>query len=358
MKAWSWILLIIATILVKFASTQPLWVEENYSKSIYPLISKFQRSLFGWMPFSIGDLFYAFLIIVVIFKTGQFIKYLGKKKINRQYLLNGLKQIIFFFLFVYVFFYSLWGLNYNRKGITYQLNLEIKKYTLQDLDSITNLLLQRMNYYAAVVDMKQRDSLNKKKTLFEKTTEAYLYANNNYPFLNYESQSIKPSLYSYLGNYFGFQGYYNPFSGEGQVNTTIPRFLEPYVSAHEVGHQLGYAKESEANFVGYLACKSYPNNSFRYSAYMDMFNYAIIELDRKDSVLAKSYFEKAHPQVKKDFEEYKAFFKKYKNPIEPVINWMYDGYLQANDQPEGKRTYNMVVAFLISYYKKYGKEAL
>ena len=358
MKAWSWILLIIAAILIKFASTQPLWVEENYSKSIYPLISKFQRSIFGWMPFSVGDLFYGFLIIVVIFKTGQFIKYLVKKKINRLYFLNGLKQILFFFLFVYVFFYSLWGLNYNRNGISYQLNLEVKKYTLQDLDTVTNLLQERLNYYASIVDMKQRDSLNKKKTLFEKTTEAYLYVNNTYPFLSYEPQSIKPSIYSYLGNYFGFQGYYNPFSGEGQVNTTIPSFLEPYVSAHEVGHQLGYAKENEANFVGYLACKSYPNNSFRYSTYFDMFHYALIEIGRRDSVLAKSYSEKVHPQVKKDFEEYKAFFKKYKNPIEPVITWMYDGYLQANDQPEGKRTYNMVVAFLIAYYKKYGKEAI
>ena len=49
---------------------------------------------------------------------------------------------------------------------------------------------------------------------------------------------------------------------------------------------------------------------------------------------------------------------KYRNPVEPVISWIYDGYLQANDQPEGKRSYNQVVAFLIAYYKKFGKEAL
>lgn len=358
MKAWSWILLIIAAITIKFVSTEPLWIEEKYSTGLYPLISKVQRSIFGWIPFSVGDLFYAFLILIIIFKTVQFIKYIYRKKINRQYLLNGLKQVLFFFLFVYVFFYGLWGLNYNRKGISYQLNLEVRKYTVQEIDTITNLLQRQLNFYADTISLMQRDSFNRKKTLFEKATEAYLYANNSYPFLSYEPQSIKPSLFSYLGNYFGFQGYYNPFSGEGQVNTTIPRFLEPFVSTHEVAHQLGYAKENEANFVAFIACKSYPNNTYRYSMYFDMYLYAITELDKRDSVLARSYNENLHPQAKKDIDEYRRFLMKYRNQVEPIISWIYDGYLQANDQPEGKKTYNMVVAFLIAYYKKFGADAV
>ena len=358
MKAWSWLLLIVMAILVKFASTQAVWVEDNYSNGLYPIISKIQRSIFGWIPFSIGDLFYAFLVFIILFKTVQFIKYLFKGKINRQYLLSGLKQLLFLFLFVYVFFYGLWGLNYSRKGISYQLNLEVKKYSTPDIDTVAGIIQERLNLYAANIDLKQRDSFNKKRTLFEKATESYLYADNVYPFLSYDPQSIKPSLFSYLGNYFGFQGYYNPFSGEAQVNTTIPRFLEPFVSAHEVAHQLGYAKENEANFVAYLACKSYPNNTYRYSMYFDMYLYVINELDYRDSVLANGYRDKLHPQVTKDIDEYRSFIRKYRNQVEPIISWVYNGYLQANDQPEGKRTYNMVVAYLIAYYKKYGKESL
>ena len=185
-----------------------------------------------------------------------------------------------------------------------------------------------------------------------------MYAQNNYPFLHYEPQSIKPSLFSYLGNYFGFQGYYNPFSGEAQVNTTIPRFLEPYVSAHEIAHQVGYGKENEANFVAFLACKSYPNNTYRYSVYFDMYLYAVSELGRQDSLLAKTYQGQLHPQPKKDIEEYREFFRRYRNRIEPIISSIYEGYLQANNQPEGKRAYNQVVAFLIAYYKKFGADAL
>ena len=168
MKAWSWILLITTVILIKIASTQSLWIEENYSNGIYRYISKFQRSIFGWIPFSIGDLFYAFLVLVIIFKTVQFIKYIFKKKVNRLYLLSGLKQVIFFFLFVYLFFYGLWGLNYNRKGISYQLNLEMKKYSLQEIDTLTDLLQQRLNFYADTIDLKQRDSFNKRRSFLKK----------------------------------------------------------------------------------------------------------------------------------------------------------------------------------------------
>jgi hypothetical protein len=165
-------------------------------------------------------------------------------------------------------------------------------------------------------------------------------------------------MFSYLGNYLGFQGYYNPFSGEGQVNTTIPRFLEPFVTTHEIAHQLGYARENEANFVAFLACRSFPSPGFRYSLYFDMFNYSVGELGRRDTARSKGYLRNLHPQVVRDIDEFRDFYRRYKNPVEPIISWGYGHYLKANNQPGGKQTYNEVVAWLIAYYKKFGKDAL
>ncbi|MFI5187966.1 MAG: DUF3810 family protein, partial [Chitinophagales bacterium] len=149
-----------------------------------------------------------------------------------------------------------------------------------------------------------------------------------------------------------------PFSGEGQVNTTIPVFEQPFVACHEIGHQVGYGKENEANFAGFLACRLHPSPVFRYSVYFDMYNYAINEFYRSDSVRAKKYLDSLHPQVKKDYEELRKFFKKYQNPIEPIITWIYGKYLQANNQPSGKRTYSEVIAFLIAFQRKYGVQSL
>ena len=358
MKSWSWVLLVVLTILIKWVSWYPDWVERNYSLGIYPVIAKFQRTLFGWIPFSIGDLFYGFLVIVILYKTFNLIKTLVKRRFNRVYFMNGLQQVFFFILFVYVFFNLFWGLNYNRKGIASQLKLEVKQYSLADLDTLTGVIQARANHYAGLVSEAKRDSFDKKRSLFTGAVEAFGDAERQYPFLTYRHRSIKPSLYSYLGNYLGFQGYYNPFSGEAQVNTTVPRFLEPYVTTHEIAHQLGYAKENEANFVGYLASKNSASDVFRYSVYYDMYNYALGEIFRRDTVLARSFQDKAHPQVKQDQKAFRDFYHRYRNPVEPVIMWGYGHFLKANNQPAGKRSYNEVVSWLIAFYKKFGVDAL
>jgi hypothetical protein len=358
MKAWSWVVLILLVVLIKLSSLYSGFIEQFYSNGFYPAISKIQRFLFGWLPFSLGDVLYGFFILVIIIKIWQLAKVLVKREYSRQYFLEGLKQLVFFCLFVYVFFYLFWGLNYSRKGIVTQLDLRMTKYSLSELDTLTNVLEQRLNHYAGLVQPAQRDSFYKKRNLFLETYEAYKLANSHYSFLNYHPRSIKPSLFSYAGNILGFEGYYNPFSGEGQVNTTIPVFLQPFVACHEIGHQVGYGKENEANFAGFLACRLHPSSFFRYSVYFEMYNYSISALKKYDSVKAKNYIDGLHPQVKSDYEEIKRFFSKYQNPIEPVITWIYGKYLQANNQPSGKRTYSEVIAFLIAYQKKFGKESL
>lgn len=358
MKIWSWVLLIVITILIKWASWYPGWVERNYSQGVYPIIARAQRFLFGWIPFSVGDLFYAFVTIVILYKVIKFFKLLFRKQLNRRYFVVALQQGIFILLFMYVFFNLLWGLNYNRRGIAYQLNLDVRPYTLPDLDTLTQIMQSRANYYAGFVTQAQRDSFDKKSRLFNSAVEAFKEVEKKYSFLKYAPKSIKPSFFSYLGNYLGFQGYYNPFSGEGQVNTTVPRFLEPYVTTHEMAHQLGYGKENEANFVGFLACLAYNSNAFRYSVYYDMYNYSIGEVYRRDTALAKSFQQKAHPQVIRDQKEFRDFYRRYRNPIEPIVMWGYGHFLKANNQPAGKRSYNEVVAWLIAYYKKFGTAAL
>jgi hypothetical protein len=279
---------------------------------------------------------------------------LFQKKLTRGYFVSALQQAIFFFLFVYVFFNLLWGLNYNRQGISSQLGIEVKKYSLADLDTLATAIQQKLNDYAAKVTEAQRDSFARKRDLFREGKLVYQNAAKKYPFLAYHPASVKPSLFSYAGNYLGFQGYYNPFSGEAQVNTTVPRFIEPFVTAHEIAHQLGYGKENEANFVAFLACREVESPVYKYSLYFDLYNYAANEIYKRDTVLSKAFYKKLHPQVVKDIETLSRFYKAYKNPVEPIITWSYGHFLKANNQPGGKLTYNEVVAWLIAYYKKYG----
>jgi hypothetical protein len=185
--------------------------------------------------------------------------------------------------------------------------------------------------------------------------EAYRAAEKIYPFLRYQPVSLKPSIWSWVGNYMGFTGYYNPFTGEAQVNTLVPKFLQPFTTCHEVAHQLGYAKEMEANFVSYLAATTSQDTLLQYSVYLDLFMYSNRNLFEIDSLVAKEYRKQLIPAVQSDLKEWKAFNKKYRNPVEPLFRWVYGKYLERNQQPQGVLSYDEVTSFIIAWYRKYGK---
>jgi hypothetical protein len=172
--------------------------------------------------------------------------------------------------------------------------------------------------------------------------------------MRYEPASLKTSLWGWLGNYSGFTGYYNPFTGEAQVNTTVPKFLQPFIACHEVAHQVGYAKEMEANFVGYLAATASDDTLFHYSVYLDLFTYANRNLFFIDSAAAKLYRKELLPSVVNDLKEWREFTRRHHGPLEPIVRWVYGKYLERNQQPMGILSYDEVTAFIISFYKKFG----
>lgn len=344
-------------IIIKTLSFFPEAIEKYYTYGFYSFFSKLLRLFTGWIPFSIGDVFYSLLIAYIIYQLIVFIRNF-RKYFHLPLLKKALLRIAFIGLGVYVIFYSFWGLNYYRTGISGQLGLKDTTYSSQDLDTLITLLQQQLNTNAAQLTGAMRDSFANRKNLFENGIQAYKSAESKYPFLKYNMQSVKPLLFSYLMNYWGVQGYYNPFTGEAQVNTTIPVFILPFVVSHEMSHQLGYGKENEANFVSYIVNKTHPSVLFRYSEYLELYDYSWGELRLADSIRAIHFDSLLHPTVIKDLKIYKAFYEKYRSPIQPVINWIYGNYLKANNQPAGNRSYSEVVRWLIAYYKKYGKEAI
>ena len=345
--------LIFIIILIKLAANYPSWVENSYSNQIYSGFSHFLRLLFGWLPFSFGDILYLVAILWLTWKVIKFFNLLFTKRLSWKWLKEGAVKTLFICIIIYIIFNLVWGLNYNREGIASQLNLRITKVDTAELKQLQFLLLQKVN--------ESKQSLILSHTpyppdneMFKRAEACYLEAAKTYPFLKYKSYSVKTSLYGWWGNYLGFTGYYDPFTGEAQVNTTVPAFMRPYTTCHEIAHQVGYAKEEEANFVGYLAILSSKDTLFHYSAYLDLFVYANREVYFIDSNSARSAAKLLSPAVKKDIREWREFLKRHKNPFEPVIQWLYGNYLRANKQPRGMNSYNEVIVDLIAYYKKFG----
>jgi hypothetical protein len=332
----------------------PEYVERYYSGVIYPGISHIQRILFGWLPFSVGDILYALAIIWLIQQLVKWIRAVRRKQVNRSYLKKSGILTATVLLGVYCLFNLLWGLNYNRYGIDYQLKLESSDYEKGDLLAVTRQLAERMNALQPG-SREPRKQLHRKRRLFNGAKVAYGFLREQQPLFTYSYPSIKPSLYSYIGNYLGFTGYYNPFTGEAQVNTTVPVFVRPFTTCHEIGHQLGYAKESEANFAAYLSGTASKDTAFLYSIYFEMYAYAARYLYYSDSVALKQINASLSRGVKSDVQELRQFLRRYDTPIETAIDRLYSQFLKANEQPSGRMSYNEVVGMLIAYYRKEGR---
>jgi hypothetical protein len=352
-----WIVLIIVATAIKIFSLFPSAVERYYSLGLYPVISRVQRICFGWLPFSVGDLFYLFVLIYLIYGLVSLIRIIRHKKFGIPIFFVLIRRLFFASLMIYIVFNLLWGLNYNRLGIAYQMQVPEQKYSTGDLQSLVELIVGQLNGLDSMAAL-NRNQIKNKKTLFAASIQSYHNLSSANKIFSYPSPSVKSSLFSYVGDWLGFTGYYNPFSGEAQVNTTVPLFIQPFTTCHEIGHQLGYARENEANIAGYLSAKSSDDAAFKYSVYFDLYLYAGSELYLRDSILLKPLRAELRPEVRKDFRELQQFWKEFNNPVEPYIRRLYGKYLKANQQPQGIMSYNEVIAWLIAYYKKYGAAAI
>jgi hypothetical protein len=345
--------LIIIALAIKLVSLRTDWIEKYYSTGIYPRIAKIQRLITGSIPFSIGDILYGIWMIMLILFVFRFIRDLVTARLERGYFWLATAKNFTKLLWIYIFFNLLWGLNYNRYGIADQLGLKEEKYGKEEVMQLTQELIAKVN--ASRLEMGDSFQYPSRTAIYDSVAKAYSELSVQYPYLKYENRSVKSSLYGKLGNKFGFLGYYNPFSGEAQLNVRIPDFLLPFVATHEVAHQLGYAYENEANFVGYLASTTAKQPMFHYSVYFDLFMYANGELAQYDSAQAKNNYKQFDTLVRRDVRELREYYKLNKNPFEPIIRMLYGEFLKINNQPKGINSYNEVVGALLAYRRKFGK---
>ncbi len=337
-------------ILVKWIGSYPEIVERYYSNGIYPPISRLLRVVFGWIPFSIGDIFYSILVLLAIRYCYRNWKSIKKKPIML------LKDIVVAFSIVYFAFHLLWGMNYYRLPITDKLGIE-KEYTTEQLAGFTAYLVEKTNQYQFEITGDSTDAVTipySREEIFQMTEEGYSILKKQYPNFEYKSPSLKASLFSLPLTYMGYGGYLNPFSNEAQVNGITPLFRLPTVSGHEVGHQLGYAAEDVTNFIGFLVTVTNEDPYFKYAAYHHSLGYCLSDLKRRDEATFKEVVETLHPGVKKNFKEIADFWERYKNPLEPVFKSIFNTFLKANNQEEGIKSYSSVVGLLISYHNKNG----
>jgi hypothetical protein len=336
---------------VALASHYPAFIEQYYTHRLFVCISGFLRLLFNYIPFSVGDLGYAALVVWAIYGIGVCIKatFKCKFKLLGTYLLKGILtlQVLFFM------FYILWGLNYSRQPAYQVLNLRDTSYSMSDVHNVATMLLDSLNTTRAQLKSPELQTGNTQ--LFAASAIAVNQLKKQYLHVSGYNPHVKGSIFTPLINYMGTSGYNNPFTGEAQMNTQMPVFDRPVTACHEMAHQLGFAREDEANFIGFLAGSRSADVLQRYSAYYLASQEFLYYLRRRDSIIYKQLKLQFSPQVKADFKTDSVYWTRYEGKLEHLTGSFYNAFLKVNKQPDGLRTYNRMIILTIAYYRHHQK---
>ncbi len=335
---------IIALQILKFF---PNFIETYYSTGLFPYLSRMSRFLFGWIPFSIGDVFYLLITILALRWVYKNIKRIHKDAL--QFFIHIAATLSL----VYFIFNLLWGFNYYRVPLHQTLNLNTD-YTTEQLISTTKRLIiksNEMHRQLGFADSVKVELPFTHNEIFKKSVNGYKNLSKKHPNLSYSTLSLKKSSWSLGLTYMGYSGYYNPFSGEAQVNNKIKTYKFPVVSCHEQAHQLGYAAENEANFIAALATINNDDPFIQYTGYIFALRYCVNEIARRDLDTYHDILKTINPGILKSYKEMRDFWESYENPFEVISKAFWNQFLLANNQTKGINSYSYMVALVVNYYE-------
>tara|TARA_R110002049_G_scaffold3795_3_gene27482 strand:+ start:10010 stop:11089 length:1080 start_codon:yes stop_codon:yes gene_type:complete len=336
-------------LLVKLLGQFPEFIERYYSNGLYPYISKLFRYVLGWLPFSFGDLVYALAIIYIIRWL------IVNRNRLRKDTIHWFSDLFSALAIVYFAFHLFWGMNYYRLPLHKSLELEAD-YTTEQLIAVTEKLILKTNTLHISIsknDSTKVDVPYSKTDIMKMAADGYDGLKKEFPHLAYHPRSVKKSLFSYPLTYMGFSGYLNPLTNEAQVDGLIPVYKFPTTTSHEIAHQLGFAAENEANFIGCLAAINNDDVYFEYAGYAFALRFCLNEIYRRDEALYEAIVKNVNYGILENYKEVRTFWENYENPFEPVFKKTYSSYLKANKQDKGMQSYNYVVALYVNYFENF-----
>ena len=251
-------------------------------------------------------------------------------------------------LVLYISFKLLWGLNYSRPSVSTELTIRNDKYNVKELVILSNFFIDRLNELQPKINPKQTYTL---KEIKEKSVLAYQEMAKKQAFFRYQVPSLKAALSGWATSTIGIEGYYNPLTAEANLNTLLPAWVLPFVACHEISHQLGVAREDEANLVGYLTSVNSKDVNFRYSANYNMLRYLLLEVRIKSPEDYEGLYKKITPGVLANFKAEREFWSSYNSEMSGYMSVAFDKFLKLNNQKKGIESYQNIVIWLWNLHK-------
>ncbi len=254
-----------------FAPIPAALVEGWYSRGLYRLVQPVVATLSGLVPFALFDL------VLLGVAAATFVLLLRILLRPRTQGPRSLARLLSLWAAVVIVFALTWGLNFRRVPLRESARFDGSRLTPERVRALAERTVRVLNETHAALPASWPDDAVMHDSLaahFGEAAEA---------FAGWRPALARPkaTLLGYYMPRIAMNGYYLSLFHEVAINPELLPFERPYVLAHEWAHGLGHANESEAAYVGWLACDRAPAWA-RYSAWMRVLDYLMDDLPREE----------------------------------------------------------------------------
>lgn len=320
-----------------------------YSKNIYPLISYVLSLFSSWFPFAIGDLFIFLSIVgVVVYPIYGRIKRVPWKK--------TLLQDAEYLLWIYVWFYLAWGLNYSQPNFYQRTKIPYTAYTPENFRAFVTEYIDSLNSSYVPVKGIDKDKVREETVrLYYQLSDSLGVHHPPHPYLRVKTMMFTPFI-----SMVGVSGSMGPFFCEFTLNGDLLPINYPSTYAHELSHLLGISSEAEANFYAYQVCTRSTSDKIRFCGYFSILNHV---LGNARQLLPEEEFTELRSRIRPEVMELakmnqEYWMAKYSPVVGDMQDRIYDLYLKGNKIESGRQNYSEVIGLLISYQEWKAKKTL
>lgn len=222
-----------------------------------------------------------------------------------------------------------WGWSYWRPPVLERQKISTEEPKRAELEATAALLSQAVN--KAWLEWPQDPDWDDLDRRVDAAVMAFLEAEGLDEAARPSRIRFLPSGVMFVG---GWTGVTIPWTTEGWVDPAVDPRILPVCIAHEKAHQAGFARESDANLIAFLALLRSPDPDLRYAALFDLAPVFGAEV-KVPVVLA--------PAVKQDLVQAVEREEEVKvQVVQETTTAVYDTYLKANAVEPGVSDYDAV----------------
>jgi hypothetical protein len=323
------------------APTSARLVDAWYSRGVYGLLQPLVTSISSLFPFALMDALLCTALLWIALRIWRITRAGGpeRRRAIGRFALDAIATAAL----VYLLFFGFWGLNYRRLPVTAGLDYDAGRVRQASVDALAGRAVRELNrlhgpaHSALIADASPAALRVRLAPAFaeaQRVIGASHLATPGRP---------KWSIVSPFFRLSGVDGMVNPLGLEVLVNPDVLPVERPFVLAHEWGHLAGWAKESEASFLGWITCQR-SDDLARYSAWLDIY----VHLTRDVSPATRSAVNAALADGPREDLAAIALRLTRVQPAVARASWAtYDRFLKANRVPEGVRSYDDVVRLVV-----------